>query len=267
MPVPTAAPALRVATYNVHACVGLDRRRDVRRVARVLGELDADIIGLQEVLGPGADLEDMTVWPLTSDSDSRDIDQLAVFADTLAYEARAGANLLRAGRRYGNALLSRHPIVTARRLDLAQDGREPRGAIDALVRTPGGPLRVVVTHFGLAGPERAWQADRLAALLETPHAEAGQPPAGTVLLGDFNDMWPPSPTYGPLIDRQGSQPPWRRTWPALTPLLPLDKVWPCRGAPLVSAAAWRSRTARLASDHLPLVGRLALPAGAGPVLP
>ena len=40
---------LRVATYNVHGCIGLDRRYDPERVAAVLRELNADIIGLQEV--------------------------------------------------------------------------------------------------------------------------------------------------------------------------------------------------------------------------
>lgn len=260
----TTAP-LTIATYNIHACVGLDRRRDVGRVARVLCGLQADVIGLQEVLGPGgpgtdADLEDMSVLPLHPDSDPADVDQLATFADALGCEARAGANLMRDGRRYGNALLSRHPIVSARRLSLARDGREPRGAIDALIRTPLGAVRVIVTHFGLAGPERAWQAEHLAAMLQTPRSDGGKPPRATVVLGDFNDMWPPSQTYRPLIERLGGRPPWRRTWPAAAPLLPLDKIWPGPGARLLSVRAWRGRPARLASDHLPLVARLTLDA-------
>jgi len=230
----------------------------VARVARVLCRLDVDIIGLQEVLGPGANLEDMGVLPLAPGGDPGDVDQLAVMADALGYEARAGANLLRAGQRYGNALLSRHPIVSARRLDLARCNREPRGAIDALIRTPAGLIRVVVTHFGLAGPERAWQAERLASLLSAPRAEAGQPPRALVLLGDFNDMWPPSGTYRALEVLQGGRPPWRRTWPAAAPLLPLDKIWPGAGGHLLSCRAWRGREARLASDHLPLVGRVTL---------
>jgi endonuclease/exonuclease/phosphatase family metal-dependent hydrolase len=254
---------LTVATYNVHACVGLDRRRDVARVGRVLRRLDADIIGLQEVLGPGADLEDMGVLPVAPDSDPDDLDQLAILADTLGYDARAGANLLRAGQRFGNALLSRHPIVSARRLDLARgEGREPRGAIDALIETPDGLVRIVVTHFGLNGPERAWQAERLAILLSAPQPQAGQPPRGTILLGDFNDMWPPSATYRPLATLQGAGPPWRRTWPAAAPLLPLDKIWPGPGTRLRQCRAWRGREARMASDHLPLVGHLELAAPA-----
>jgi len=254
---------LTIATYNVHTCVGLDRRRDVGRVARVLRGLDADVIGLQEVLGPGgADLEDLTVLPVLPDSDPAEVDQLATFADALGCEARAGANLMRAGRRYGNALLSRHPIVAARRISLARDGREPRGAIDALIHTPQGCLRVVVTHFGLSGPERAWQAERLAGLLGTPwEKEIEAAPRATVVLGDFNDMWPPSPTYRPLIGRLGGRPPWRLTWPAPLPLLPLDKVWPGPGARLVSVRASRGWPARVASDHLPLVARLVMDGG------
>jgi endonuclease/exonuclease/phosphatase family metal-dependent hydrolase len=243
----------------VHGCVGLDRRHDVGRVARVLRALDADIIGLQEVLGRGADLESMTVLPVAPGGDATGTDQLAVFADALGYEVRAGANLMREGRRYGNALLSRHPIVSARRLDLAHGGgREPRGAIDALIAVPDGPVRVVVTHFGLRGPERAWQASRLVSHLSAPHPGAETVPRATVVLGDFNDMWPPSGTYRPMAAHLAGDPPWCRTWPALAPILPLDKIWPGRGARLADVHAWRGSGARLASDHLPLVAGLTL---------
>nr|WP_153340332.1 endonuclease/exonuclease/phosphatase family protein [Roseospira navarrensis] len=257
---PRTPPTIRIATYNVHGCVGLDRRQDAGRVARVLRDLDADIIGLQEVLGQGADLETMTVFPVTSKGDAPGRDQLAVFADHLGYEARAGANLMREGRRFGNALLSRHPIVSARRLNLAHgNGREPRGAIDAVISAPAGVVRVLVTHFGLGGPERAWQAARLAEYLaEPPPGVPALVPAATIVLGDFNDMWPPSKTYHPMIEALGGRPPWRRTWPAPAPILPLDKIWPGPGAHLEDAQAWRGPGARVASDHLPLVGRLAL---------
>lgn len=254
-------PTLKIATYNVHGCVGLDRRHDVGRVARVLRALEADVIGLQEVLGQGADLESMMVLPVAAGGDSPGTDQLAVFADALGYEVRAGANLMREGRRYGNALLSRHPIVSARRLDLAHgNGREPRGAIDALIAAPEGLVRVVVTHFGLRGPERAWQAARLAAHLSVPHPLPGAETAAcaTVVLGDFNDMWPPSGTYRPMTEHLATNPPWRRTWPALAPFLPLDKIWPGPGVRLGRVWAWRGPLARVASDHLPLVGHLSL---------
>ncbi|KAA5607335.1 hypothetical protein F1188_00775 [Roseospira marina] len=260
----TVSPPLTIVTYNVHGCVGMDRRHDVGRVAHVLGALDADIIGLQEVLGADAALDVMTVLPVASGGDALGTDQLAVFAHALGYEARAGANLMRAGRRYGNALLSRHPIRAARRLNLSDGVHEPRGAIDALIATPGGTVRVAITHFGLNGPERAWQAARLARFLEVSHPDQAcdSAPRSTIVLGDFNDMWPPSHTYRPIVQLMEHRPPWRRTWPAPAPILPLDKVWPGPGATLDEVYAWRGPLARMASDHLPLVARVSLDASA-----
>ena len=39
---------IKVASYNMRKGIGLDRRRDPGRVLSVLGELDADIVALQE---------------------------------------------------------------------------------------------------------------------------------------------------------------------------------------------------------------------------
>ena len=41
---------IRVATYNIHKCRGLDRRTSAERIAAVIAELDADVVALQEVL-------------------------------------------------------------------------------------------------------------------------------------------------------------------------------------------------------------------------
>src|SRR5260370_8451546 len=49
-----ARPTLRIATYNVHSCRGLDRRTRPERTAAVLRAIDADIVALQEVIGPGS---------------------------------------------------------------------------------------------------------------------------------------------------------------------------------------------------------------------
>ena len=41
--------SLRVATYNVHGCRGMDRRRSEERIAEVIASLEVDVIGLQEL--------------------------------------------------------------------------------------------------------------------------------------------------------------------------------------------------------------------------
>ena len=44
---------LRVATYNIHRCRGLDGRTNPARIAEVIRAIDADVIALQEVIGAG----------------------------------------------------------------------------------------------------------------------------------------------------------------------------------------------------------------------
>src|SRR5258706_5299496 len=50
---PGARPSLRIATYNVHRCRGLDGRTRPERIAAVLSAIDADVVALQEVVGAG----------------------------------------------------------------------------------------------------------------------------------------------------------------------------------------------------------------------
>ena len=109
---------MRLATYNIHACIGADGRYDPDRVVRVLLELNADVVALQEV-------EQHAVG---------DMDLLQFLAAKTGYQAVAGPTLLRDTRDYGNAVLTRLPIVTMQRIDLSLPRREPRGALDVAER-------------------------------------------------------------------------------------------------------------------------------------
>src|SRR5688572_31496289 len=105
-----------VASYNIHRCVGLDRRSDEERVARVLEEIDADVVGLQEVesyVGEGDGVH-----------------QLNYLAEEAGYHAIAGSTILRKDSHYGNALLTRFPPLEVRTYDVSVKGFEPRGIID-----------------------------------------------------------------------------------------------------------------------------------------
>ena len=237
---PTAPPALpaetrpcRVAAYNIHRAVGADRRRDPARIAAVIRELDADVVGLQEV--------DWHDGPDGADS------PYEYLAHLPGYEAVAGPNLRDHRGHYGNMLLTRRPIGRVRLLDLSEPGREPRGAIDAdVVAQDGMLLRVVVTHLGLGLGERRRQAARLCA--ET----ADRPEQPTLFIGDFNDWLPGSPTLRPLLE--GCEATARpASFPAFLPVLALDRILAraLPAAPRVRRHA--SALARRASDHLPLV--------------
>ena len=226
---------LVIATYNVHRCVGSDGRRDPDRVAAVIRELDADVIGLQEV-------------------DSRPsveagLDQVAYLAEATGLVGIAGVTRQHDQGDYGNALLTRHPVCQLRRLDLSVPRREPRGAIEAEIEVDGVGCTVIVTHLGLKRRERRRQ---LAQLVADCFLRRERRP--TVLLGDLNE-WSGA---GRVLHRLPPGFAWRAaaSFPAWLPLLALDGMVAYPGAALASVGAHASRLARRASDHLPVRGEL-----------
>jgi endonuclease/exonuclease/phosphatase family metal-dependent hydrolase len=232
---PAAAPCrLAVASYNVHRCIGADGRHDPRRVGDVLGELDADLIGLQEVAsrfdGDGA------------------IDQLAYLARATGLEAIAGPTLHHGRGHCGNALLTRRPVLAVERIDLSLPGREPRGALDVTLALGTESVRVIVTHLGLRWRDRRTQVRRL---LEVLAEDEGF----VVLLGDINEWLPRGGCLGRLHARLGHAAAVR-TFPARRPVFALDRIWVQPRAALTALVAHASPLARRASDHLPVRGAI-----------
>jgi len=222
---------LRIATWNMHAGVGLDGRFAPERIARVLGEIDADVVALQEF------------------GSRRGFDMLAHLERAAAARGIAMPTFSKYGCDFGNVVLSRLEVVSSACIDLACDRREPRNALDVVVRAAGQPLRVVATHLGLRRAERSEQFARLdAALREAAHLP-------TVLLGDFN-AWRP---HVPARFAAAARPPTPATFPAPFPVAALDRILVAPGEALVGLSVHRSRIARIASDHLPLVATLDLP--------
>jgi endonuclease/exonuclease/phosphatase family metal-dependent hydrolase len=232
---------LRVATYNIHACVGVDRRCDPARVAAVLRGIGADIVCLQEV-GAGRHV-------------GRHADQWAYLGEATGCRVILGAGIREHRRRFLNAILTRLPVMSARSIDLTITGHEPRGAIDADLEFGDRVLRVVATHFGLHAGERRLQAGRLIAALGAPPA-ADRPTADAVLLmGDLNE-WRGRSGAIDVLDRRLGPSPAPRTFPSWLPVLPLDRIYTDGPAILGEVSVCRTPLARLASDHLPLVGDL-----------
>ena len=149
-PTPNPWP-LTIATYNIHGAVGSDGRFAPARVARVLREINADIIALQEVPLGGSQ------WPNV-------LHRLQQASGLVGVE---GYTYTVSGRRFGNAILSRYPIVATRRIDLSFGSREPRGAVDADIYCHGTLLRVVATHLGLRAAERRVQISTLLQAFDT----------------------------------------------------------------------------------------------------
>lgn len=231
---------LVVLSYNIHRGVGLDRRLDLGRVADVIAETSAGVAGLQEVI---------------RDEGFPDADQARYLADRLGMTLVMGATR-RHGREgtYGNALLTRWPVLGSSACDLTFREREPRGCLRVALDVGGMPVHVFVSHFGIAMRERRDQVGRLAAFIRRP-AEISGP---RVLLGDFNEWH-----RGPVSRRLRKEFPspmrrMRRTHPAVFPLFALDRIYWDRELEGREFLVHRSRLARVASDHLPVVARLSV---------
>ena len=224
--------SLRVVTYNVHKCRGLDGRTMPRRVAEVLRQIDADIVALQEVLDHQAD----------------------AIAAELGMASAMGANRQHAGHAYGNAVLSRLPVHNTRNYDLSVPGREQRGCLRADVVWNGGSLlHVFNVHLGTAFVERRHQGRRLVApeLLSDMTIESPR-----VVMGDFNE-WTLGLATRLLRSHMQSVDVrkhlrWTRTYPGIFPFLHLDHIYYDPALRLEKLALWRTRQALIASDHLPL---------------
>jgi endonuclease/exonuclease/phosphatase family metal-dependent hydrolase len=229
---------LRVATYNIHSCVGNDRGYDPRRIADVILETGADVVGLQEV----AAKPELAGVP----------DQFAYLAEATGMTAIAGPNVILHESRFGNVLLTRWPALGVRRVDLSIAPYEPRGAVVADLAIHGTRLRVITTHLGL----RVWERARQHATLGRLMAARGDAPA--VIMGDFNSWWPDLSALKHLGPRFG----WSRSpasFPAHLPFLALDRIWTVPDTFIGRVRAHKTPLARQASDHLPVVADLALP--------
>jgi len=229
----TSPRELRVATWNIHDAKGTDGLRSLERIAHVLGQIKAAVVGLQEI-GCGSD----------------DCD-VAHLAKQYGYHWAAVPTVGAKNACRGNALLSKLPIEDVRIHDLSHKRREPRAVLEAHLAWGPSRLRVMVTHLGLRAGERRFQVSRLLGSFRLAV------PATTILLGDINEWW----LWGrPLrwLHRQFGASPAVRTFPAWAPLLALDRIWVHPQQALVQISALHTREWRGASDHLPVVATIRL---------
>ena len=229
-----------VASYNIHKCVGTDRRFDPGRTCAVIAEIGADVLALQETdrrFGDRAGLLDLAAI-------ERDAGLVPLPVDS----GHAGHGW------HGNMVLVREGLLRGLR-QVVLPGLEPRGALVADLELAAGPVRVVAAHLGLLRQSRRLQVERL--LAHAAHA-SDHP---TVLMGDLNEwrrgrrsaLHGFTPGFGPL--ERGTP-----SFPSYFPVLALDRIIARPGRMLGPVHAHSTPLSRRASDHLPIKARLQIAA-------
>ena len=230
---------LRVITYNVHRCRGLDGRTNPGRIADVIRSIGADVVALQEMIGAGP--------------------HSAGHAEELG--AQLGMGWVMAPTRhlrntlFGNVVLSHLPIVHHAQYDLSWKTCEPRGCQRVDIAVGSDILHLYNVHLGTAYRERRYQAERLSAIVHD--RRIGQP---KIVLGDFNE-WMRGLATQMLSERLSSidlraHLRRRRTYPGVFPVLHLDHIYYEGQVEVAKVELPRTRLSLMASDHLPLVAEL-----------
>jgi endonuclease/exonuclease/phosphatase family metal-dependent hydrolase len=235
----------RIVTYNVHRCVGNDRRLDVGRVADVLASLKPDIVALQE-LDVGR-------------ARTGGADQAHEIAQRLKMVSHFHAAVKVEEEQYGDAILTslHERLVKAGPLPGYDRIRalEPRGALWVEVEVEGQWVQIINTHLGLVPREQQIQAAYVAGPDWLEHPACQGP---TILLGDFNAT-ASSVVYRTLAERlraaRGLSP--RKsptaTFPSQFPVLRIDHLFVSPEVRVLDVSVPFSPLTRAASDHLPLV--------------
>jgi endonuclease/exonuclease/phosphatase family metal-dependent hydrolase len=228
---------IRIATYNIHKCIGMDRRRDPGRILDVLAEMNADIVALQE-----ADLR-------FGDRDGLlDLNKLH---DRLGLVPVKVEGARKNHGWHGNVVLVREATVHETH-QLLLPGVEPRGALVVDMEARKLHLRIIATHFGLLKRSRTQQVN---AVLKAA-SEAGD--RIVLVMGDLNE-WRTGkrsglaglePIFGPMQQ-------FTPSFPANFPLLALDRILCRPPGSLKHIKVHRSKLADIASDHLPIMAELA----------
>ena len=224
--------SLKVASYNIHKGIGLDRRRNPERVIEVLREIDADIVALQEADRRFGTRESVLPTHLLDEhSDWKPVE--------------FGMRALSMGW-HGNVILVRKSAQVVDREAIHLPSLEPRGAVMADVRTDAGIVRVVGMHLDLSG---LWRRRQAAAIMA--HVDASTHRHPTVLMGDLNE-W--TAAAGCLRDfcRDYAMATTGPSFHARRPVGRLDRIMVSRELTVTDCGVHASAAARKTSDHLPI---------------
>jgi endonuclease/exonuclease/phosphatase family metal-dependent hydrolase len=236
---------LRVMTYNVHGCRGMDGRISPGRIARIIEQFHPDIIALQELDFGRAR--------------SQQHDQPNLIAAALGMQVQFCPTVIHDDEQYGHALLSHEPMEIIRTANFEADVHrrhaEPRGALWVRVQINGESIHLMNTHFGLRRKEQTAQT---AELLGENWMGKIPEDAPMMLCGDFNAV-PQSRSYGAITgrlrdvqnERDGFVP--LNTFTTFHPFRRIDHIFISQHYEVEKVMVPRNDLTRVASDHLPLI--------------
>ena len=229
---------MKIASYNIHKCRGIDGLVRPERIVGVIKEMGANLVALQEV--------DHRIGARTG------------LLNPSLIESETGLKLLVQSEIidghgwHGNALLVRGEVLHYHRLRLNLPGIEPRGAVFAELDLGEGRFRIIAVHLGLLRQSRVMQTKFL---LDTFRAIK---PLPTILLGDFNEWRRVRRSALAVLEPVFGSMPTLPSFPSPMPIFPLDRILDWPPGLITHLAVHNTMLAREASDHLPIVAEVNL---------
>lgn len=225
---------LTVISYNIHSGVGTDGVQSYERIGKFLQQQGADIVLLQEMN--------------TRSPERETSDDLAALCGDHFHEVVPSSSIETEHGWYGNAVLTRLPVISSASFDVSVGEFEPRNIQEVVIATPDGRLRVVNTHKGLKSKERRFQFRRLYEYLQQMQEHRPMP---TVIGGDFNEWWLMTRAFRTL-NRFMNPVPLAATFPSRFPIFRLDRFWVTSNISVVAAERIKTAETKVLSDHCPI---------------
>ncbi len=236
---------IKVMTFNIHHGKGMDKQANLHRIAEVVDICEADIIGLNEVdsrFSKRSLYEDQAAWL------ANQLKMDYFFSPSISRSSKRSAEI----REYGNALLSRFPIIKKKSHVFNKiAGMEGRSLLDATIRINKQPIQINVTHLSINPFLHKKQTD----FIVSHHHQTANP---IILLGDWN-MKPGSKGWRKLTGQ--FQDAWHIggkgqgcTYPSPRPRLRLDYIFARHDFKIADAEVVTKMP--VASDHLPVTATL-----------
>ncbi|MGM0923077.1 MAG: endonuclease/exonuclease/phosphatase family protein [Bacillota bacterium] len=231
-----------VMTFNIHHGKGMDKQLDLCRIAEVIQKSDVDIIGLNEVdkhFSKRSDYEDQISWL------AKQLNMNQTFSPSLSITSKNSTNI----RQYGNALLSRYPIVNEKRhlFNFIPGFIEGRSLLEATIEINEKFFQVNVTHLSLNPILHRKQSDFIV-------NQCHKAPHPMIIMGDWN-MRPESKGWRKITGE--FQDAWHLagkgtgfTYPSIRPRSRLDYLFVSHHFRVIEAEIITNFP--IASDHLPL---------------